>query len=133
MFAAYVHDLNPVLWPITEQIQLRWYGLAYLAAFLVAPYSYTGVLVLAALLGWTALVAWTALNTLAVEIVPALRQPVASLYNALRFSGYAAAPPLLGLVYGSAARVGLVYAVCVLAAVVATVLIARLRLPRRDR
>lgn len=38
MFAAYVHDLNPVLWPITEKIQLRWYGLAYLAAFLVAAW-----------------------------------------------------------------------------------------------
>lgn len=33
MFATYVHDLNPVLWRITDAIQLRWYGLAYLAGF----------------------------------------------------------------------------------------------------
>lgn len=31
--AHYVHDLNPVLLRLTEAIQLRWYGLAYLAGF----------------------------------------------------------------------------------------------------
>jgi len=34
VFATYVHDLNPVLWRITDAIQLRWYGLAYLFAFI---------------------------------------------------------------------------------------------------
>jgi phosphatidylglycerol:prolipoprotein diacylglycerol transferase len=34
VFATYVHDLNPVLWRITDAIQLRWYGLAYLLGFL---------------------------------------------------------------------------------------------------
>ncbi len=34
MFATYVHDLNPVLLRITDAIQLRWYGLAYLLGFL---------------------------------------------------------------------------------------------------
>lgn len=34
MFATYVHDLNPVLLRITDTIQLRWYGLAYLLGFL---------------------------------------------------------------------------------------------------
>jgi phosphatidylglycerol:prolipoprotein diacylglycerol transferase len=33
VFATYVHDLNPVLLRITDAIQLRWYGLAYLAGF----------------------------------------------------------------------------------------------------
>jgi len=33
VFATYVHDLNPVLLPLTETIQLRWYGLAYLFGF----------------------------------------------------------------------------------------------------
>ena len=33
MFATYVHDLNPVILRITDAIQLRWYGLAYLAGF----------------------------------------------------------------------------------------------------
>lgn len=34
MFATYVHDLNPVLLRITDAIQLRWYGLAYLTGFI---------------------------------------------------------------------------------------------------
>ncbi|MEM1084802.1 MAG: prolipoprotein diacylglyceryl transferase [Verrucomicrobiota bacterium] len=34
MFATYVHDLSPVILRITEQVQLRWYGLAYLAGFI---------------------------------------------------------------------------------------------------
>ncbi len=38
MFATYVHDLSPVLIRFTDQIQLRWYGLAYLGAFLVGAW-----------------------------------------------------------------------------------------------
>lgn len=34
VFATYVHDLNPVIWKITDAIQLRWYGLAYLVGFI---------------------------------------------------------------------------------------------------
>jgi phosphatidylglycerol:prolipoprotein diacylglycerol transferase len=34
VFATYVHDLNPVLLRITDAIQLRWYGLAYLFGFI---------------------------------------------------------------------------------------------------
>lgn len=37
MIATYVHDLNPVILEITESIKLRWYGVAYLLAF-VAGY-----------------------------------------------------------------------------------------------
>ena len=33
MFATYVHNLNPVILRITDAIQLRWYGLAYLLGF----------------------------------------------------------------------------------------------------
>lgn len=33
VFATYIHDLNPVLLRINDAIQLRWYGLAYLAGF----------------------------------------------------------------------------------------------------
>jgi phosphatidylglycerol---prolipoprotein diacylglyceryl transferase len=33
VFATYVHDFNPVILRITDAIQLRWYGLAYLAGF----------------------------------------------------------------------------------------------------
>lgn len=35
MLAIYVHDLSPVLFRINDAIALRWYGLAYLAAFVV--------------------------------------------------------------------------------------------------
>jgi phosphatidylglycerol:prolipoprotein diacylglycerol transferase len=38
VFATYVHDLSPVLIRFTDAIQLRWYGLAYLAAFLVGAW-----------------------------------------------------------------------------------------------
>lgn len=35
-FAFWVHDLDPVLWQITDTLAIRWYGLAYLAGFLFA-------------------------------------------------------------------------------------------------
>lgn len=38
MFAIYVHDLNPVLLKITDAIQLRWYGLAYMMGFIAGFY-----------------------------------------------------------------------------------------------
>jgi len=41
--AEYLHRLNPVLLRITDQIQLRWYGLAYVAGFMA---------------GWWLLVRW---------------------------------------------------------------------------
>lgn len=38
VFATYVHDLNPVIFRINDAIALRWYGLAYLAAFIAGAY-----------------------------------------------------------------------------------------------
>lgn len=35
VFATYVHDLDPVLLPLFGKLALRWYGLAYLAGFVV--------------------------------------------------------------------------------------------------
>lgn len=35
MIAHYVHNLNPVIFSINDAIKLRWYGFAYLLAFLV--------------------------------------------------------------------------------------------------
>lgn len=34
VFATYVHQLDPVIFQLTDGIALRWYGLAYLAGFL---------------------------------------------------------------------------------------------------
>ena len=111
-------------------------GIAGLAGYITAllglatlPYSFWGTVVLAAWFGWTAAVAWAGLNTLAVEIDPALRKPVASIYNAFRFLGYSLAPPILGLVYGKENLAGVLLASAAVAAVSAT-LVARLRLPR---
>ena len=36
MLLAYVHDLDPVLFSLTETLKVRWYGLAYLAGFIAA-------------------------------------------------------------------------------------------------
>lgn len=38
VIATYVHDLDPVIWRITDAIQLRWYGLAYLMGFVAGFY-----------------------------------------------------------------------------------------------
>jgi phosphatidylglycerol---prolipoprotein diacylglyceryl transferase len=38
VLGMYVHDLNPVLIRFTEQLQIRWYGMAYLAAFVVGAW-----------------------------------------------------------------------------------------------
>lgn len=35
MLANYIHDIDPVIFSITESIKLRWYGLAYLLAFVI--------------------------------------------------------------------------------------------------
>ena len=36
MLATYVHNIDPVIFSFSDAIKLRWYGLAYLLAFLVA-------------------------------------------------------------------------------------------------
>jgi predicted MFS family arabinose efflux permease len=101
-----------------------------LAGLAVTPYSFTAVVLLALWLGWSGAVAWTAINTLAVEVLPAYRKPVASIYNAFRFVGYGVAPPVLGLVYGRG-RAAAVYLVSALVAAGSAWLVGGLRLPRR--
>jgi predicted MFS family arabinose efflux permease len=100
--------------------------IAALAGLALLPYSYLATLILTAWLGWTGAVAWTGLNTLAIEVLPALRKPVASIYNSVRFVGYALAPPLLGVIYGDGA-ISSVYVVSALVVGVAAVLLARLK------
>jgi phosphatidylglycerol:prolipoprotein diacylglycerol transferase len=36
LLATYVHDLDPVIFSISEKIKLRWYGLSYVAGFAAA-------------------------------------------------------------------------------------------------
>ncbi len=35
MIATYVHNIDPIIFSITDAIKLRWYGLAYLLAFVI--------------------------------------------------------------------------------------------------
>jgi predicted MFS family arabinose efflux permease len=110
------------------------WGLAsYLAALVglaLVPYSYLAMVALAAWLGTCGAVAWTALNTLAVEVLPGLRKPVASIYNAFRFLGYSLAPPLLGPVYGEGNAAG-VYLVSAAVVAVSAGFVAAMPAPRR--
>lgn len=64
------------------------------------PYGYCNRLLLFLLLGTGAATAWTSLNTIAVGVSTTLRKPVTSIYNAIKFSGYALSPAVLALLYG---------------------------------
>lgn len=96
------------------------------------PYSFALVVVLAALLGAAAGLAWTSVGALAVELLPDLRQPASSIYNAFRFLGYSVAPPVLGLLYvgGDVLAVFLGTALVVLGSAAC---LAAVRLPRHGR
>lgn len=76
-------------------------AIAVLAIVLMVtvPYSYGNHLLFFLILGTGAATAWTSLNTQAIQMVPAMRQPVTSIYNAIKFSGYALAPALLSFLY----------------------------------
>ena len=65
----------------------------------VLDYSFEKYLFLFAIFGAGSATAWTSLNTLAVEVVPDLRKPVASVYNCFKFGGYAISPLALSLLY----------------------------------
>lgn len=65
----------------------------------ILEYHYERYLFFFALFGIGSASAWTSLNTLAVEVLPDLRKPVASVYNSFKFSGYAFAPLVLSLLY----------------------------------
>ena len=36
ILATYVHNLDPVIFSISEKIKLRWYGLSYVMGFMAA-------------------------------------------------------------------------------------------------
>ncbi|MBW1781372.1 MAG: MFS transporter [Deltaproteobacteria bacterium] len=51
------------------------------------------------LFGTGAASSWTTLNTMAVQAAPSFRKPVTSVYNAVKFAGYAASPVILSPLY----------------------------------
>lgn len=62
-------------------------------------FSYWAYFVLFLVFGTGSAVAWTSLNTMGVQIQPLLRKPVASVYNAVKFAGYAFSPVVLSMLY----------------------------------
>ncbi|UCH88008.1 MAG: MFS transporter [Thermoplasmata archaeon] len=73
--------------------------------------KFSHFLALAALIGFSAVMIWAVLVTLSVEIIPDKKIYVASIFNSLRFFGFAAAPIALVGVYTSAG-IGGVYFTC---------------------
>ena len=85
-----------------ENVFLAGASIALLAIALMAcvTYSYSAYLILFLILGTGAATAWTSLNTIAVQISIPLRKPVTSVYNAIKFTGYALSPVILSVIYG---------------------------------
>jgi len=97
----------------------------------VIEYSYWKYLLLFALFGAGSATAWTSLNTLAVEVVPDLRKPVASVYNCFKFSGYALSPLILSLLYIPFSIPAVRWA-CIVCILISLLLASRLHSPKRE-
>jgi MFS family permease len=84
-----------------KRVFLAGTGVALFSIILMAlsTYVFSKYLIFFLVLGTGAATAWTSLNTMAVEIAPALRQPVTSVYNAIKFSGYALSPVIFSVIY----------------------------------
>jgi len=65
------------------------------------PYSYSRYLILFLFFGIGAATAWTSLNTMGVQISPSFRKPVTSVYNSIKFAGYAVSPVILSVFYNT--------------------------------
>ena len=75
-------------------------ALLSIALMAFVTYSYSTYLIFFLVLGTGAATAWTSLNTMAVQISIPLRKPVTSVYNAIKFTGYALSPVVLSVIYG---------------------------------
>jgi len=74
-------------------------ALACIGLMSSVSFSYWPYFVFFLLFGTGAATAWTSLNTMAVQISPELRKPVTSVYNAIKFAGYAFSPVILSFLY----------------------------------
>jgi MFS family permease len=95
-------------------------------------YSYEKYLLLFAVFGAGSATAWTSLNTLAIEVVPDLRKPVASVYNCFKFSGYALSPLVLSLLYVPFSISGVHWA-CIACIFMSLLLASRIRALRQKK
>jgi ACDE family multidrug resistance protein len=87
-------------------------------------YSYSTYLCLFSFFGSGSSAAWTSLNAMAVEAVPHLRKPVSSIYNCLKFSGYAVSPMVLSFLYVPFS-IGAVQWACIGCIVVSMIFVSR--------
>lgn len=101
---------------------------AAMGLMFLIPFDYRLYMALFLLMGAGSAASWTSLNTLAVQSSMELRNPVTSLYNMIKFSGYAAAPFVFSHIYGDG-RLRIVQALC--AAVILVALASALRAARR--
>lgn len=97
-----------------------------IAGLSLFDYAYERYLLLFALYGAGAAMCWTSLNTLAVQMIPELRKPVASVYNCIKFSGYAVAPLVLAAFYGTFSIAGVLWA-CIGVILISLFLTSRIR------
>lgn len=97
-----------------------------IAGLRLFDYRYERYLLLFSLYGAGAAMCWTSLNTLAVQMLPELRKPVASVYNCVKFSGYAVAPVVLAVIYSSFSIAGVHWA-CIGVILISLFLTSRIR------
>jgi len=95
-------------------------------------YSYEKYLFFFAVFGFGSATAWTSLNTLAIEVVPDLRKPVASVYNCFKFGGYALSPLVLSLLYVPFSISGVRWA-CIACILMSLLLASRIRTLKQKR
>ncbi|MCX7982455.1 MAG: MFS transporter [Syntrophales bacterium] len=88
----------------------------------ILPFSTLTFSLLFFLLGSGAAIAWTSLNTMAVETSTTVRNAATSLYNVIKFSGYALSPVILSLFYRPG-RLEQVQMACLLAVAITTLLV----------
>ena len=100
--------------------------LAALGLMLLLPFHYGHYMILFLLLGVGSATGWTSLNTMAVEASPELRAPVISVYNTIKFSGYALSPVILSFFY-SDGRLTAVRLACGAAIIFSLILTLRMR------
>lgn len=99
---------------------------ASLALMLIWDFSYWRYAALFLLLGIGAAAAWTSLNTMAVQSSQTMRESVTSLYNVIKFSGYALSPVFLAVFYGGG-RLWAIQSVCIVVVILSAVLVLRVR------
>jgi predicted MFS family arabinose efflux permease len=88
-----------------------------IGSMMVIPFDHLIYMILFLCLGIGSATCWTTLNTMAVRISESWRQPVTSIYNAVKFSGYALSPVVLAPLYGPF-RLRAVLAGCVVSVVI---------------